>query len=971
MIKVEHNTFFSSLLSQREIWTIDEIINLSEKVLIPFQGLDMSKLEASHEVSMLWDISNTLPYKIKCYASIAKELFKNDGMACPELDINVFNSDCGLDSLSLLQNLINNGYDLTNIKVVRLFSKNEDSLRRSLLLHKYIFPTVNVIPYLKNIDKIDDECMCSSLLTINIFPHTYLLQEKISITIGKLLIRSRQLYSHSIFLESVDCNKSTAISSLECDYFWQDLEQTRFIKHSPKCNTLRFSNSVVLNHTTKFCVFSNTSLLDLEKNHSYKIVLENLCPGTPSRKMFNDPRRMLFFDCPLENCSTLDGSVDNEIVVTSNPYHDFGKYYGQKDYTLLEAVKQFPQYQIATALQQGEEWAKQLFDLYLDIASKDNTQCYNNIAVLLLLSDNNNNESIESKYSSCKQNIVTYLQMAIEGGDCDAMINLASFYLENGQPIEAYRYYELAYTHGDPRGAYSLGVANQFGLCSSAIDKAKAIEYYRRFFDLSEKKYTGEALPKSTINNNCKNLILLMYSEGYSMCDIAKEYFKVKNPSEDLIYAYTVISNNKTNKGSNFFDVLKLTEESSDNEASYVTFNRLCALHNGVKNGTNNLQANPESALEQLIALSKTGCPDWPEWECYIWATLATWISQTKETTSQTLATTYWLKADRANPIRSCAYKTNIALFGNIPTEEKKQIWKKFAYGNGCQKCHECQNYDTSSRCCPKAQYHWATDYEEDSLVSDYLVKQAADQEYTPAMAKIAITKVYESIDSSLKLSRLDNLCFSMFGIVPEVLLPYLNNFAAPTNYQILCSTAHQGSKKAIGLLCRILEREPGYEYYYWTSLNQQVQETFSMLQQLAGRNLSDEYFEPSLLIEKDLIKYAQEVASQCTSTDEFRFNLLRDLAEYYSQGEKYECAIELYNLAQEKGFDVSERIEQITTVIEEKKAHESSEARYYDRYDYADYDDYDYGRDTWDALTDGMYGDYPGDGVDYDFLGF
>lgn len=34
--------------------------------------------------------------------------------------------------------------------------------------------------------------------------------------------------------------------------------------------------------------------------------------------------------------------------------------------------------------------------------------------------------------------------------------------------------------------------------------------------------------------------------------------------------------------------------------------------------------------------------------------------------------------------------------------------------------------------------------------------------------------------------------------------------------------------------------------------------------------------------------------------------------------------------------------------------------------------DDYhDYGRDTWDALTDGMYGDYPGSGVDYDFLGF
>lgn len=33
--------------------------------------------------------------------------------------------------------------------------------------------------------------------------------------------------------------------------------------------------------------------------------------------------------------------------------------------------------------------------------------------------------------------------------------------------------------------------------------------------------------------------------------------------------------------------------------------------------------------------------------------------------------------------------------------------------------------------------------------------------------------------------------------------------------------------------------------------------------------------------------------------------------------------------------------------------------------------DDYDYERDTWDAMTDGQYGDYPGSGVDYDGLGF
>ena len=34
-------------------------------------------------------------------------------------------------------------------------------------------------------------------------------------------------------------------------------------------------------------------------------------------------------------------------------------------------------------------------------------------------------------------------------------------------------------------------------------------------------------------------------------------------------------------------------------------------------------------------------------------------------------------------------------------------------------------------------------------------------------------------------------------------------------------------------------------------------------------------------------------------------------------------------------------------------------------------YDDYDYMADTWDAMTDGMYGDYPGSGFDYEVLGF
>ncbi len=46
-----------------------------------------------------------------------------------------------------------------------------------------------------------------------------------------------------------------------------------------------------------------------------------------------------------------------------------------------------------------------------------------------------------------------------------------------------------------------------------------------------------------------------------------------------------------------------------------------------------------------------------------------------------------------------------------------------------------------------------------------------------------------------------------------------------------------------------------------------------------------------------------------------------------------------------------------------------------YDDWDYEDddygCDDYNYAEETWYAMTDGMYGDYPEGDVDYDFLGW
>ena len=42
---------------------------------------------------------------------------------------------------------------------------------------------------------------------------------------------------------------------------------------------------------------------------------------------------------------------------------------------------------------------------------------------------------------------------------------------------------------------------------------------------------------------------------------------------------------------------------------------------------------------------------------------------------------------------------------------------------------NECTNYDTVHRCCPKAQFTWAINYEKDKRISQYLIKSAATKD--------------------------------------------------------------------------------------------------------------------------------------------------------------------------------------------------------------------------------------------------
>ena len=193
MINKEQNTYFSSLLSQKIKWDIDAIIALVNRLLEPFEGLD--DLEPSEDVSMLEHIGIELSYKIGCYKAIIDRLYENNGMECSELSINSFNDYCGVDIISFIYMLISKGYELDNIKSVRLFHHNRKSLQRALLLCESIFPTIKIDAFDISITGVKDETICDSILTVNLFPHTLKLNKGIQKVIAKLIIKSHLIYS--------------------------------------------------------------------------------------------------------------------------------------------------------------------------------------------------------------------------------------------------------------------------------------------------------------------------------------------------------------------------------------------------------------------------------------------------------------------------------------------------------------------------------------------------------------------------------------------------------------------------------------------------------------------------------------------------------------------------------------------------------------------------------------------------------
>lgn len=85
---------------------------------------------------------------------------------------------------------MNKGYKIEDIKTIRLFSSSEVKLKRAILLHKKLYSSIPIEAYNLDIKEIIDECKCSSLFTINIFPHTFNLGKAINKEISRIIIGS-------------------------------------------------------------------------------------------------------------------------------------------------------------------------------------------------------------------------------------------------------------------------------------------------------------------------------------------------------------------------------------------------------------------------------------------------------------------------------------------------------------------------------------------------------------------------------------------------------------------------------------------------------------------------------------------------------------------------------------------------------------------------------------------------------------
>jgi hypothetical protein len=282
----------------------------------------------------------------------------------------------------------------------------------------------------------------------------------------------------------------------------------------------------------------------------------------------------------------------------------------------------------------------------------------------------------------------------------------------------------------------------------------------------------------------------------------------------------------------------------------------------------------------------------------------------------------YWRKASQTNIDHACAYLTNTAICGSIDDEEKKEIWKQFAFSDGCKSCHECHNY---SHICPKAQFTWAKEYEEDPNISKRLLRQSAAQKYDRALFhlgfRIAIKENMPSLKENLYFNLLNNIGLNTPPDEYKQLLPILSEDRYFYYIQEAADLRYNIAQSLMPYISNL--RSNKYNYIFWAgvfisrSYNEELAHSiFDFFESITNKSLN-KYFVPKTVCEKQMLLLADNIASH---TDDTSF--ICSFANFYLMGDCLYEAQKYYNLAKEKGCaGIDDKLSDINSRIDELEA--------------------------------------------------
>jgi TPR repeat protein len=969
---IEKDSTYSFLLGRLETPSIEDLVTVANNMLQLFGDTKESEsLSLPTEYFMLQQVSSELNERKQCITRVLDTLESKDLLNCEEISIVDYGCGQAFASLCLLNWFFEKKGNLDNIKTIKIVDKDLNMLRRALLHFSILFPTVDVVAYQQDLLKEDFSIECNSVLTINLFSHVISEDIKFVDLLKGLILKGHNLLMHNIILDEISSKSySEKLPVHYLNYTSNNIKDYTGCESISDCEfTLKKRTSEdELIKLFRYVVLSRTDILKLnlpkiENNFT------RLYPGEPLKKLFNVPQNILWFEQPLSGTSYCDNLDDNTKISLEENYvsPDFEPTYKKSadilnPHTIKECAEMFYQSHIAHALSCGLECGQEIFSLYEKAANNGITEAYNNLGILKFYDSDNNNSEKEG---------IEYFKLAAKGGSALAMLNLASYYMTQGIEDEGIKFYSEASKKGNATACYNLALIYDFGLYKQEVNKQKAEELYLKCLESMKDEKELDNRDYSLQSNCCLNLILLLNNKEEHYLKLYDVYLKAKKPSDSLKYCREILQIKYTNRFSK--DIMKtLSLSETDKEKDFMKYNRAIFLYNGLtlKSFDVKIESNTDSAIMLMKSLVESDSSDWEEREKYAYSIYAYWINS-KQKGLGGQDEQYWRKAAEANVDHACAYLTNVTLCGDLKEEEKKEILQHYAFADGCISCHECINYNKSLRCCPKAQLNWAKDYEKDDLMATKLIRQSAEQKYDRALFYLGFRLPIKENMPSFKESFHFNFLSNFMLVAPPD--EYKNIFpilAKDKYYYYLQEAADLRYTTAQSIMPFVAKlRADDYNYIYWSSVfnsrsdNEEIKHSLLTFFESKCKRSIETYFKAETMCEKQYLSLCEDIVKH---TDDVNF--ICSLANFYLEGNQLYKAQEYYNIAKEKGSTVAdERINYVNDRIAESEAEERRNSSYDDYEDYHDYE-----RDTWYAMTDGMYGDMPeGFDGDYDFLGF